>query len=111
MLFHVRVLYRLLQFHQGRGGWNNFHTQTRSGVAERGTWVDSLVFVIIVQNGTGHFTSWMSFLRYLENNMLNGTIPPTLGQLTFLQQLWLQNNDLEGAIPPQLGNLKNVDLR
>lgn len=43
--------------------------------------------------------------------MLNGTIPPTLGQLTFLQQLWLQNNDLEGAIPPQLGNLKNVDLR
>ena len=44
----------------------------------------------------------------LEWNGLRGTIPPELGNLTFLSALYLYGNHLSGAIPPELGNLSNL---
>ena len=44
----------------------------------------------------------------LYSNGLSGGIPPELGQLTNLQELWLGDNELSGEIPPELGGL--VDL-
>lgn len=45
----------------------------------------------------------------LTNNGLSGTIPPELGNLTILYQLFLNSNQLTGSIPPELGNLVNLD--
>lgn len=44
----------------------------------------------------------------LHRNQLNGSIPPTLGNLSRLQVLDLSQNSLSGPIPPSLGNLKNL---
>ena len=46
-------------------------------------------------------------LRLRENNLV-GTIPPELGNLSNLTELWLNHNALEGAIPPELGNLASL---
>jgi Leucine-rich repeat (LRR) protein len=45
---------------------------------------------------------------FLEDNYLNGSIPPELGNLSNLKSLWLVGNQLSGSIPPQLGNLSNL---
>ncbi|CAN0442492.1 unnamed protein product, partial [Pylaiella littoralis] len=34
-----------------------------------------------------------------------GPIPPELGKLAVLKELWLGQNQLTGTIPPELGNL------
>ncbi|MEO8607220.1 MAG: leucine-rich repeat domain-containing protein [Chloroflexota bacterium] len=53
---------------------------------------------------TGHVTH-----LYLHNNNLVGTIPPELGNLTELQELWLGANTYTGSgIPPELGSLSNL---
>ena len=39
---------------------------------------------------------------------IRGTIPPELGRLTELQELYMSRNLLTGAIPPDLGELKNL---
>ena len=44
----------------------------------------------------------------LPQNQLSGPIPPELGSLANLEQLWLWNNQLTGEIPPELGNLANL---
>jgi Leucine-rich repeat (LRR) protein len=44
----------------------------------------------------------------LENNQLSGEIPPELGDLTELYQLWLENNQLSGRVPPELRNLSKL---
>ena len=41
---------------------------------------------------------------------LTGPIPPELGDLTSLEELWLHGNDLHGPIPPQLGNLVGLKV-
>ena len=41
----------------------------------------------------------------MNYNQLTGDIPPELGNLTSLRELYLSNNQLSGAIPPELGNL------
>ena len=44
---------------------------------------------------------------YLQNNALNGEIPPDLGKLTFLKELALSENpDLSGPIPGSFGELR-----
>ncbi len=49
---------------------------------------------------------------YLQDNFLEGSIPPELGNLTFLTDLSLGDNLIGGSIPPELGNLINLrDLR
>ena len=45
---------------------------------------------------------------FLEDNYLNGSIPPELGNLSNLEELWLYDNQLSGSIPPQSGNLSNL---
>lgn len=49
----------------------------------------------------------MSNLKILDlrGNKLNGSIPPTLGNLPRIQLLDLSNNSLSGSIPYTLGNL------
>ena len=44
----------------------------------------------------------------LSWNVLNGSLPPELGNLNSLQSLILHANQLSGSIPPELGNLNNL---
>jgi Leucine-rich repeat (LRR) protein len=49
-----------------------------------------------------------SFARGVEspkNNILNGSIPDSLGKLVNLQYLNISHNQLSGSIPNSLGNL------
>ena len=46
----------------------------------------------------------------LADNALTGPIPPELGQLTNLQELWLSRNEFSGPIPSELGQLTNLYL-
>ena len=45
---------------------------------------------------------------YLYNNQLSGPIPSEIGNLTALMTLYLYNNQLSGPIPPEIGNLAAV---
>ena len=45
---------------------------------------------------------------FLHSNQLTGPIPPELGGLIGLQLLWLHDNQLTGAIPGQLGELSKL---
>ena len=45
-------------------------------------------------------------LRY---NNLNGTIPPEMGDFSYLEYLSFWGNQLTGEIPPELGNLFNLE--
>ena len=44
----------------------------------------------------------------LGQNRLNGTIPPEINKLGYLENLDLGNNQLSGNIPPELGDLSNL---
>ena len=44
---------------------------------------------------------------YLQGNQLNG-ISPEIGNLTNLSKLYLYSNQLTGEIPPEIGNLTNL---
>ena len=48
------------------------------------------------------------FFRRLYQNNLTGSIPPSLGNLTSLQELKLEKNAFSGSIPSSLGNLKTL---
>ena len=43
-------------------------------------------------------------------NQLTGEIPPELGRLSNLTRLILHGNQLTGEIPPELGRLSNLTL-
>lgn len=45
---------------------------------------------------------------FLNNNNLDGTIPPEIEYLTNLEVLGLTNNNLKGAIPQEIGKLTNL---
>ena len=45
--------------------------------------------------------------RFVEHG-LSGPIPPEIGNLTHLEELWLRVNDLTGPIPAELGNLTSL---
>ena len=47
---------------------------------------------------------------YLGGNQLTGTIPHELGSLSRLTVLSLWGNELTGAIPPELGSLSNLTI-
>ncbi|RYR55452.1 hypothetical protein Ahy_A06g030666 isoform D [Arachis hypogaea] len=44
----------------------------------------------------------------LSCNMLSGSIPPILGNLTYTEKLYLHGNKLTGFIPPELGNMTKL---
>ena len=46
---------------------------------------------------------------YLDQNALSGSIPPELGGLSNLVRLNLYRNELSGEIPPELGSLSNLE--
>ena len=46
---------------------------------------------------------------YLDQNALSGAIPPELGGLSNLVRLNLYRNELSGEIPPELGGLENLE--
>ena len=46
----------------------------------------------------------------LPGNGLSGAIPPELGALSNLQELYLWGNELSGAVPPELADLSNLKV-
>jgi hypothetical protein len=56
--------------------------------------------------------SWIYPLsgRYLDHNLLFGTIPKQLGSLRNLRVLDLGANRLAGPIPPELSGLSSVSV-
>jgi Leucine-rich repeat (LRR) protein len=46
----------------------------------------------------------------LHDNILSGSIPASIGNLTALLALNLPNNNLSGTIPESIGNLKNLQV-
>ena len=44
----------------------------------------------------------------LSRNGLKGRLPPELGNLVAVRDLWFINNSLTGALPPELGNLSTL---
>lgn len=57
----------------------------------------------IMCDGSEHVTR-----VFLEENQLNGSIPPSIGDLSELTWLQLFGNQLSGSIPPELGKLEQV---
>lgn len=45
----------------------------------------------------------------LHENGLRGELPPSLGDLEYLEVVWLHGNALHGKIPPELGGLRNLE--
>ncbi|MCC6799129.1 MAG: DNRLRE domain-containing protein, partial [Anaerolineae bacterium] len=46
----------------------------------------------------------------LSNNNLVGTIPPEVGDLLWLEDLYLDHNALTGPIPPEIANLQYLNI-
>ena len=46
----------------------------------------------------------------LSRNGLKGRLPPELGKLTALQELYVVDNELSGRIPPELGRLSQLQV-
>ena len=46
----------------------------------------------------------------LSGNQLTGPIPPQLGSLSNLEELYLSQNQLSGSIPTELGNLASLTV-
>lgn len=46
-----------------------------------------------------HLCNFMYSYRNLQSNGLTGRLPPELGNLRYLQELWLDSNRLQGPIP------------
>ena len=65
-------------------------------------------------DASGESSGWMlparwdrTAERFVEHG-LSGPIPPEIGNLTHLEELWLRVNDLTGPIPAELGNLTSL---
>ncbi|KAI6698867.1 hypothetical protein NL676_018986 [Syzygium grande] len=55
------------------------------------------------------FTNWTELISLqLQNNFLSGQVPPEIGSLTKLNDLFLYNNSLCGLIPTGIGSLENL---
>ncbi|CAM9776414.1 unnamed protein product, partial [Ectocarpus sp. 12 AP-2014] len=57
-------------------------------------------------NEIGSFVSRISLIR----NNLQGDLPPELGNLTAVEEIYLETNSLTGPIPPELGKLQNLEI-
>ncbi|CAJ2653363.1 unnamed protein product [Trifolium pratense] len=71
-------------------------------------------------NESQHFCEWQGVTcgrrhmrvvaLHLENQILSGTLGPSVGNLTFLRILRLKNVNLYGEIPSQIGRLKRLQV-
>ena len=79
-------------------GWkgNNNELDGFSQIGSEGTWYGITI-------SDDHVTA-----IWLDENNLNGSIPPELGNLSNLGGLCLSYNQLSGSIPPELGNLSKL---
>ncbi|XP_057841832.2 receptor like protein 27 [Cryptomeria japonica] len=62
---------------------------------------------------SGHIPSiWSPKIQHLllNDNLFNGSIPPSLGKLSLLEQLNLANNFLTGVIPPSLSECSFLQI-
>ncbi|CBN73944.1 Two component regulator three Y domain protein/ leucine rich repeat-containing protein [Ectocarpus siliculosus] len=57
-------------------------------------------------NETGSYVSRVS----LGKNNLQGDLPPEIGNLTAVEDMYLGINSLTGPIPPELGKLQNLEV-
>ena len=57
----------------------------------------------VITDANGHVTR-----LEMGENRLSGSIPPELGNLANLEELWLVYNRLSGTVPSELGNLANL---
>ncbi|KAK2993733.1 hypothetical protein RJ640_018354 [Escallonia rubra] len=74
--------------------------------------------VMKLWNDSLHFCNWVGVtcspsdqrvvLLSLESQKLVGTLPPSVGNLTFLTSLVLQNNTFHGELPQELGRLTRL---
>ncbi|CBN73941.1 Putative Leucine Rich Repeat Protein Kinase (Partial), partial [Ectocarpus siliculosus] len=53
--------------------------------------------------------SYVSSISLIRNN-LQGDLPPELGNLTAVEDIYLGINSLTGPIPPELGKLQNLEI-
>ena len=54
----------------------------------------------------GYLTLFLYYVYFLyQMYKVEGSIPPELGNLPYLDRLWLHNNQLTGTIPPEFSNL------
>ncbi|CAI0442602.1 unnamed protein product [Linum tenue] len=70
-------------------------------------------------NSTTHFCQWGGItcgrrhqrvtIIDLRSSRLSGIISPSIGNLTFLRQIYLQNNSFGGEIPPEIGRLSRLE--
>uniref|UniRef100_A0A7N0U3H2 Leucine-rich repeat-containing N-terminal plant-type domain-containing protein n=1 Tax=Kalanchoe fedtschenkoi TaxID=63787 RepID=A0A7N0U3H2_KALFE len=69
-------------------------------------------------NSSFHFCQWqgvtcgkrhkrVTTIRLTEQ-MLDGVLPPSIGNLTFLRKLDLRNNSLHGQVPEEIGRLRRL---
>ena len=47
---------------------------------------------------------------HIPENNLSGNIPPEIGDLSELKELYLFRNNLSGSLPDEIGNLTNIEL-
>jgi len=47
---------------------------------------------------------------FLNDNLLSGALPESLGKLSHLKQLWLQNNSFTGSLPAYFGKLIDLEV-
>jgi hypothetical protein len=52
--------------------------------------------------------SGLTFLRVEKNELLGGSLPAAIGNLTRLTALYLQENNFSGLLPPQLSRLTRL---
>lgn len=69
--------------------------------------IDSVCDWIGVTCGTSHLRVTVLDLSYMG---LTGTIPPHLGNLTFLVELRFRNNSFHGSLPGELAGLRRLKL-
>lgn len=102
-------------------------TSSTSGLSNPGIELQALVTVYEKTDGPHWANSdgWLSDNSYcdwygvtcrgekivkldLSHNQLNGSIPPEISKLEYLESLNLGKNQLRGNIPPELGNLSRL---
>ncbi|KAL3506535.1 hypothetical protein ACH5RR_031917 [Cinchona calisaya] len=57
----------------------------------------------------GSFANKLQFL-YLTNNSFTGFIPPSISNISTLEDLRFSHNPLQGTIPKEIGNLDNLKI-